>query len=108
MEYDKNEAIFPISVASKMLNVTTKMLRIYEEQGFLTPSRTKDTKKIRGRRSYSHQDIEYISCLRALMKKGFTLDNLKIMYEYTKSIAPNKVKSKEDFFASLKHYIETH
>lgn len=105
MDYDKNEAIFPISVASKMLHVTTKMLRIYEEQGFLTPARTKGTSKIKGRRFYSQNDIEYINCLRTLMQKGFSLENLKVIYEFTKNIAPDKVNSKEDFYMSMKNYL---
>lgn len=104
MEYDKEKPIFPISVASKMIGVTTKMLRIYEEQGLLIPSRTKDTAKIRGRRSYSYQDIEYISCLRSLMKQGFTLDNLKILYDFFTNPTIKKIKNKEDFYIALKDF----
>lgn len=104
MEYDKNKPIFPISVASKMIGVTTKMLRIYEEQGLLSPSRTKDTAKIRGRRLYSYQDIEYISCLRALMQQGFTLDNLKVVYDFFNTSATKKTKTKEEFYTALKNF----
>jgi len=106
MEYDKKKPIFPISVAGKMIGVTTKMLRIYEEQGLLSPSRTKDTAKIRGRRLYSYQDIEYISCLRALMQKGFTIDSLKIIYEFSQSPEIEKLKNKEAFYTALKTFSE--
>lgn len=105
MEYDKEKPIFPISIASKMVGVTTKMLRIYEEQGLLSPSRTDDTQKIRGRRLYSEKDIEYVKCLRALMKQGFTLDNLKIIYEFSQSPKAKNLKNKEDFYTALKTFL---
>ena len=105
MEYDKDKPIFPISVASKMIGVTTKMLRIYEEQGLLSPQRTKDTAKIKGRRLYSYKDIEYISCLRTLMQKGFTIDNLKIIYEFTQNPSSEKLKNKEEFYTALKEFL---
>lgn len=105
MDYDKEKPIFPISVASKMIGVTTKMLRVYEEQGLLSPSRAKDTAKIRGRRLYSHKDIEYISCLRALIQQGFTLDNLKIIYEFSQSPNTKNLKTKEDFYTALKNFL---
>lgn len=106
MEYDKNKPIFPISVASKMVGVTTKMLRIYEEQGLLTPKRTKDTAKIKGRRLYSYQDIEYISCLRELMQKGFSLDNLKAIYEFYQISKNKKIADKESFYFEFKKFLQ--
>lgn len=105
MNYDKEQPIFPISIASKMLGVTTKMLRIYEEQGLLSPTRAKDTAKIRGRRLYSHKDIEYIGCLRALIQQGFTLDNLKIIYEFSQSSKAKPPKTKEEFYIALKNFL---
>ena len=64
MRNKKDESIFPISVAAKMVGVTTKMLRIYEEQGLITPHRVVGKNKDIRRRLYSQLDIDYICSLR--------------------------------------------
>ncbi len=78
MKYDPDKPIFPIHVAAQMVAVTTKMLRIYEEEGLITPAREK------GRRRYSQNDVDYIGCLRDLMKEGFSINSLNKVFNFIK------------------------
>ncbi len=106
MPYDKNTPLFPISVAGKMVGVTTKMLRIYEEAGLLLPQRTPNTAKIKGRRLYSQNDIEYIASLRLLMQEGFTIDNLNLLYSFWLHKNPNNKPVKTEFLEELSNFVK--
>lgn len=64
--------IYPIGVAAKLLDVHPRTLRIYEEQGLITPAH-------RGtRRLYSLSDIKWITCLRSMIHdQGISIPGLK-------------------------------
>ena len=47
--------VYPISVASRLLNVHPRTLRIYEEEGLIKPERRGD------RRLYSQNDITWVA-----------------------------------------------
>jgi MerR family transcriptional regulator/heat shock protein HspR len=98
MRYEKDQPLFPISVASKMVGVTTKMLRIYEEEGLVLPHR------IKNRRVYSQNDIEYISALRDLMKEGYSIASLKKLYAFIEANKDNMPACKEDFYIALSKF----
>jgi len=102
MQNNYNEPIFPISIVAKLVGVTPKMLRTYEEQGLITPSRTPDKPKIRGRRLYSQKDVEYLKILRKLLAKGFSIENLNSIYMLLGKVQQCTTPlSKEDFITLL-------
>lgn len=57
MKRGKDEPLYIISVVSRMLSVHPQTLRIYEREGFLTPSRTG------GQRLYSEADVERLGMI---------------------------------------------
>ncbi|QIJ72878.1 MerR family transcriptional regulator [Thermosulfuriphilus ammonigenes] len=68
----KDEPIFPISVASKLLGLHPRTLRIYEEEGLIKPAR------IGQKRYFSHNDLEWIKCLRQLIhEEGISIPGIK-------------------------------
>ncbi|MGV1099309.1 MerR family transcriptional regulator [Thiovibrio sp. JS02] len=78
MALDSKEAIYPISVAAKLLSVHPRTLRIYEEEGLVKPAR-KGTKRF-----YSNDDIEWVRCLRDLIhEKGISIPGIKMLLELT-------------------------
>jgi len=105
MRNKKDESIFPISVAAKMVGVTTKMLRIYEEQGLITPHRVVGKNKDIRRRLYSQLDIDYICSLRELMKEGCSIAILNKLYSFIDTNKANMPASKRDFFIGLSEFI---
>lgn len=58
---DPNHTIFPISVASKLVGVHPKTLRLYEKEGLINLER--ESKK----RFYSHNHIKWLRCVRELI-----------------------------------------
>ncbi|MFH7320078.1 MerR family transcriptional regulator [Desulfurivibrio sp. D14AmB] len=78
MAIGNQEAIYPISVAAKLLSVHPRTLRIYEEEGLVKPSRKGN------KRYYSNDDIAWITCLRDLIhQKGISIPGIKMLLELT-------------------------
>jgi len=78
MAVNNSEAIYPISVAAKLLSVHPRTLRIYEEEGLIKPARQGN------KRYYSNDDIEWINCLRTLIHdKGISIPGIKLLLELT-------------------------
>ncbi|NTV15421.1 MAG: MerR family transcriptional regulator [Desulfobulbaceae bacterium] len=66
------KAIFPISVAAKLLDVHPRTLRIYEEEGLLKPARQGN------KRYFSRDNIEWVRCLRNLIhEEGISIPGVK-------------------------------
>ena len=64
--------IYPIGVAAKLLNVHPRTLRIYEDEGLISPAH-KGT-----RRMFSDNDISWISCLRKMIHEhGISISGIK-------------------------------
>ncbi len=70
-------AIYPISVAARLLAVHPRTLRIYEEEGLIKPERTGN------RRLYSANDLTWIGCLRRLIHdEGISIPGIKKLLRY--------------------------
>lgn len=64
--------IYPIGVAAKLLNVHPRTLRIYEDEGLISPAHKGS------RRMFSDNDIRWISCLRSMIHdQGISISGLK-------------------------------
>ena len=69
---DADKPIYPIGVASEILEVHPRTLRIYESHGLVKPAR-------RGRKRYfSENDIKWIRCIRALIHEdGISIEGIR-------------------------------
>ena len=64
--------IYPIGVAAKLLNVHPRTLRIYEDEGLISPAHKGK------RRMFSDNDIKWISCLRNMIhEQGISISGIK-------------------------------
>ena len=73
-----DRAIFSIGVASKMLNISPRTLRSYEEQGFLRPIRKGN------RRYFSMDNIKWIGCVRDMVHEhGISVPAIHRLLSYT-------------------------
>lgn|GEM_PF-364538 len=75
---DENKAIFTIGIAAQMLGVHPRTLRIYEEEGLITPLR-------KGKwRYFNMNDIKWIECLREMIHEhGVSIAAVKKLLQYT-------------------------
>ena len=73
-----DKAIFTIGVASKMLKVHPRTLRIYESEGLIKPLR-------QGKwRYFTMDDIKWIECLRGMIhESGISIAAIKKLLQYT-------------------------
>ena len=60
--FGRDEPIFIISVAARMLGVRTQTLRYYESIGLVEPARSKGNQRV-----YSQNDVERVRQIRNLM-----------------------------------------
>lgn len=73
----KNKPIYTISIAAEIIGCHPRTLRIYEEEGLISPSRTKTNI-----RRYSQEDIEQIQRLCRLMDEfSLNLSGVKAMFK---------------------------
>lgn len=97
MNVDKDEAIYPISVATKILGVTPETLRAYEHEGLIKPHKTQG-----GKRLYSQNDIDWINYIRHLIHdEKLTISCVRKLLEvfYCYEIAGSPKELKEKAFA---------
>jgi MerR family transcriptional regulator, heat shock protein HspR len=73
-----DKAIFTIGVASKMLKVHPRTLRIYEKEGLIKPIR-------QGKwRYFTMDDIKWVECLRGMIhESGISIAAIKKLLQYT-------------------------
>lgn len=73
-----NKAIFSIGVASNMLDISPRIIRSYEEHGFLNPIRKGN------RRYYSMDNIKWIGCVRDMVHEhGISVPAIHRLLSYT-------------------------
>lgn len=60
---DTGQPLYLISIVSKMLNVHPQTLRLYEKEGFVSPTRTKR------QRLYSENDVEQLNFILQLTRE---------------------------------------
>lgn len=73
----KDAPIYPIGVASKLLGVHPRTLRIYEEEGLIEPHRQGR------RRMFSANDLQWITCLRsAIHDQGISIPGMKKLLRF--------------------------
>jgi len=70
--------IYPISVAAKLLGVHPRTLRLYENEGFIEPSRKGP------KRFFSQDDVDWLKCLRTLIhEEGLSIPAIKKLLDLT-------------------------
>lgn len=80
-------AIFPISIIAQMLGVHQRTLRIYDDEGLLTPKRTGTN-----RRLYSLEDVEKGKVILYLTRQlGINLCGVRLIFHFMQQlkVAPN-------------------
>ena len=73
----KDLPVYPIGVASKLLDLHPRTLRIYEEEGLIKPER------VGNRRLYSANDITWVGCLRKMIHDdGISIPGIKKLLRF--------------------------
>ena len=67
----KNDKPVSIGTTAEATNTTVKMLRYWEEKGYITPERIYSGS--RGYRYYSHDDVKKITRIKNYIDQGYTL-----------------------------------
>jgi MerR family transcriptional regulator, heat shock protein HspR len=73
---DKDEPVFSISTAAKLLDISVHTLRMYEREGLFVPY-----KKESSQRLFSKTDVERIECIRnAINELKISINGIKMIY----------------------------
>ncbi len=76
MEISKEEPIYSISTAAKLLGISVPTLRSYEKEGLIIPFKTEGNQ-----RHYSQVDLERVECIRrAINEKKISINGIKAIY----------------------------
>ena len=74
---DGEDPVYTIGVAARLLGVHPRTLRLYENEGFIKPSRNSEN----ANRLYSEKEIRQVECIRNLLKKeGMNIKSLKAVF----------------------------
>ena len=75
-ETNKNEPIYPIRTAAKILNISVHTLRMYEKENLIIPFQ-----KSSSHRLYSQSDIDRINCIRSSINESkISINGIKTIY----------------------------
>ncbi|ARJ51756.1 MerR family transcriptional regulator [Staphylococcus lutrae] len=75
MDNDKirrNMPVFPMSVVSRLTELSPRQIRYYETHELVTPSRTVGNKRL-----FSLNDLETLLSIKHLLEKGFNMKGIK-------------------------------
>ncbi|HOI28237.1 MAG TPA: MerR family transcriptional regulator [Melioribacteraceae bacterium] len=73
---ERNEPVFPIGTAARLLNISVHTLRMYEREGLFIPF-----KKDSNQRLFSKDDISRIECIRnAINELKISINGIKAIY----------------------------
>lgn len=72
-----------INEVERLIGITKKNIRFYEEQGLLNPNRNKEN----GYRDYNEDDIRTLEQIKLLRKLGLPLDEIRMMQAGRSTIA---------------------
>lgn len=76
--YTDDKAIFTIGIAAEMLDIHPRTLRIYEEEGLITPARKGQW------RYFTMDDLKWVGCLREMIHShGVSIAAIKKLLKYT-------------------------
>lgn len=76
MEISREEPIYSISTAAKLLGISVPTLRVYEKEGLIIPYKTEGNQ-----RHYSQADLERVECIRtAINEKKISINGIKAIY----------------------------
>ena len=77
MQPDVDLPVYSMGVATKILNLHPRTLRIYESEGLISPSRQG------GKRFFSQSDLVWIKCLRSMIhEENISIEGIKKLLEY--------------------------
>jgi MerR family transcriptional regulator/heat shock protein HspR len=96
---DENKPLFAIGAVAEILNIKPRMLRLYEERGLITPSRTEGN-----RRLYSLNDIQDLSYIQYLTSVKRV--NIAGVIEIKKLLGRMDSKRRNEFLKEIEKEIE--
>lgn len=74
-EIRRNIALFPISVVTKITQLTARQIRYYEEQGLIKPIRNKGNQRL-----FSLNDIDRFLEMKKLIDQGVNIAGMKAVF----------------------------
>lgn len=97
------EKLFTIGQVSKMLKVTARSVRFYQEIGLLTPTKTTEETKYR---YYSEANITQLKKILYLKELGLSLDDIKSYFSYSTEDKIKILKTQQEKFDSVSDLIK--
>jgi MerR family glutamine synthetase transcriptional repressor len=69
---DRSVPVYPIGIVQNLTGLTGRQIRYYEQQGLLTPERTKGNQRL-----YSPEDVDQLMRIKELLAQGLTLEGVR-------------------------------
>jgi MerR family glutamine synthetase transcriptional repressor len=86
----RNMSLFPISIVSKLTELTARQIRYYEKHGLVSPSRTEGNQRL-----FSFHDVDLLLKIKMQLEKGYNLTSIKKMILPKEKDSQNKKGNKE-------------
>jgi MerR family glutamine synthetase transcriptional repressor len=81
----RNMSLFPISIVSKLTELTARQIRYYEKHGLVSPARTEGNQRL-----FSFYDVDMLLKIKMQLEKGYNLTSIKNM------IVPKEQEKRKD------------
>lgn len=90
-ELRRTMAVFPIGTVMKLIDLTARQIRYYEDQGLITPERTEGN-----RRMFSLNDMDRLLEIKDFISDGLHISDIKNEYMQRQHKSKEKQKSLSD------------
>jgi|GEM_PF-32750 len=68
----RNMPLFPMGIVTKLTELTPRQIRYYEQQGLISPARTKGNQRL-----FSFRDVDRLLKIKDLLEKGLNIAGVK-------------------------------
>lgn len=82
----RNMPLFPMGIVTKLTELTPRQIRYYEQQGLISPARTKGNQRL-----FSFRDVDRLLQIKDLLEKGLNIAGVKEVLNQAKQNVEKKV-----------------
>jgi MerR family glutamine synthetase transcriptional repressor len=84
-ELRRNMPLFPIGIVTKLTELTPRQIRYYEQQGLISPERTKGNQRL-----FSFNDVDRLLQIKSYLEKGINIAGIREMLKQSQQVLEAK------------------
>jgi MerR family glutamine synthetase transcriptional repressor len=82
--------LFPIGIVTKLTELTPRQIRYYEQQGLISPARTKGNQRL-----FSFNDVDRLLQIKSYLEKGLNIAGIREVLNQSRQVLEAKKEAEK-------------